>query len=75
MDISQPTEENLQYMIEGIIGKLKMATISAMKPTFFHLDDYEAVKDIYDLVMSKDRFSITEMEAIVSELGKLRRSS
>jgi uncharacterized protein YfkK (UPF0435 family) len=75
MDVSQPSQENLQYMIEGIVSKLKMATMSAMNPTSFHLDDYEDVKDIYELVMSKDRFSITEMEAIVSELGKLRRSS
>lgn len=75
MDVSQPSQENLQYMIEGIVSKLKMATMSAMNPASFHLDDYEDVKDIYELVMSKDRFSITEMEAIVSELGKLRRSS
>jgi uncharacterized protein YfkK (UPF0435 family) len=31
------------------------------------------LKDLYDMVMSKERFSISEIEAIVSELGNLRK--
>lgn len=73
MDLSQQTAENLQHMIEAIIAKLKMATAAAMKPDSFDLNNYEDVRDIYELVMSKDRFSINEMEAIVSELGQLRK--
>lgn len=74
MDLNQPTRENLAYMIESIIQKLKMATAAVMKPESFDLDSYEDIRDIYDLVMSKDRFSINEMEAIVSELGQMRRA-
>jgi len=73
MDLSQQTAENLQHMIETIIAKLKMATAAAMKPDSFDLDNCEDVRDIYEFVMSKDRFSINEMEAIVSELGQLRK--
>jgi len=73
MDLNQPSRENLTYMIDTIINKLKMATAAAMKPDSFDLGSYDDVRDIYDLVISKDRFSINEMEAIVSELGQLRK--
>jgi uncharacterized protein YfkK (UPF0435 family) len=73
MDLSQPTKENLTHMIESIVQKLKMASVSVMKPETFDLERYDEVRDIYELVMSKNHFSISEMEAIVSELGQLRR--
>mgnify|MGYP001283967087 CR=1 FL=1 len=73
MDLSQPTQENVRYMIETIAKKLKMATAAAMMPDSFPTERYEDIKDLYDMVTGKDRFSINEMEAIVSELGRLRR--
>jgi len=72
MDLTQPTQENVEFMIEAIKTKLRMATGSAMQASSFTADKYEDLKDIYDMVQSKDRFSISEVEALVSELGKLR---
>jgi uncharacterized protein YfkK (UPF0435 family) len=72
MDLSQPTQQNVEYMIEAIKTKLRMATGAAMQASSFTSDKYEDLKDIYDMVASKDRFSISEVEALVSELGKLR---
>ncbi len=72
MDLSNKTNENVQYMIEEIKKKLKMATGAAIKPTHFSEEQYEDIQDIYELVISKNHISIAEMEAIVSELGKLR---
>ncbi|MGG1314874.1 MULTISPECIES: DUF1128 domain-containing protein [Cohnella] len=72
MDLSQPTKENIAYMIEAIKTKLRMASGAAMQASHFGVDRYEDIKDIYDMVESKDRFSIREVEALVSELGKLR---
>jgi uncharacterized protein YfkK (UPF0435 family) len=34
---------------------------------------YEELKDIYDLVMKKPTFSPNEMQAIVEELGSLKK--
>jgi uncharacterized protein YfkK (UPF0435 family) len=51
-----------------------MASGAAIKADHFDVNMYEDLKDIYELVMSKERFSISEIEAIVSELGKLRKS-
>jgi len=72
MDLTQPTQQNVEYMIETIKTKLRMATGSAMQASAFTVDKYEDLKDIYDMVQSKDKFSISEVEALVSELGKLR---
>lgn len=73
MNLSVPTVENIHFMIEEIKKKLKMATGAAMRPEHFSLAHYEDIKYIYDMVISKDRFSINEMEAIVSELGSLKK--
>jgi uncharacterized protein YfkK (UPF0435 family) len=36
-------------------------------------ESYEDLKDLYDVVMSKEKFSISEIDAITSELGNLRK--
>ncbi|MCI3923084.1 DUF1128 domain-containing protein [Paenibacillus sp. TRM 82003] len=73
MDLTKATPENAEYMVEYIKTKLRVATGAAIKSTHFNEEMYEDLKDIYDMVSSKDRFSISEIEAIVSELGKLRK--
>ena len=71
-NLDQPTAENAEFMIEAIKTKLRMASGAAMQASNFSLDKYEDMKDIYDLVASKDKFSISEVEALASELGRLR---
>lgn len=74
MDLSQKTPENIEYMIESIKSKLRMASGAAMSASAFSVDRYEDIQDVYDLVMSKDNLSISEVEALVSELGRLRKA-
>lgn len=74
MDLSQKTPENIEYMIEGIKTKLRMASGAAMNASAFSVDRYEDIQDVYDLVMSKNNLSISEVEALVSELGRLRKA-
>ncbi|GGG82442.1 DUF1128 domain-containing protein [Paenibacillus radicis (ex Gao et al. 2016)] len=66
------SQENVEFMIETIKVKLRMATGAAMQASHFGVDQYEDIKDLYEVVASKDKFSISEVEALVSELGKLR---
>lgn len=72
--IQEQSQQQVELMIEAIKDRLKMATAQAMQASAFSVEQYEDIKDIYDIVMSKSNFSISEMEAIVSELGKLRRA-
>lgn len=74
MNLSKWSEENVDFMFEEIKKKLRMATGGSIKATTMKADAYEDLKDLYDIVMSKDKFSISEIDAITSELGKLRKS-
>lgn len=73
MDLSQRSAENMEFMVDEIIKKLRMASVGAIKSAHFDEDQYEDIKEIYEVVSEKEKFSINEMEALVSELGKLRK--
>lgn len=73
MDLSQKSTDNVEFMIEKIKEKLKVLNFGAIKPSHFDGEMYEELKDIYELVMRKNFFSPNEMQAIVEELGNLRK--
>ncbi|MBL4953684.1 DUF1128 domain-containing protein [Neobacillus sp. YIM B02564] len=73
MDLSQKTTENVEYMIEKIKEKLKVLNLGAIKPSHFNEEMYEELKEIYEMVLRKNSFSPNEMQALVEELGSLRR--
>jgi len=73
MDLEQKSVENVEYMIEKVKDKLKVMNLGAIKPSHFDENMYEELKEIYDLVMKKDTFSPNEMQALVEELGSLRK--
>lgn len=72
MDLTQKTQENVEYMIEAIKNKLRMATGAAMQASAFSVQRYDDIYEVYEIVMSKERLSISEVEAVASELGNLR---
>jgi uncharacterized protein YfkK (UPF0435 family) len=73
MDLSQKSTENVEYMIEQIKEKLKVLNLGAIKPSHFDEEMYEELKEIYDMVLRKNSFSPNEMQALVEELGNLRK--
>lgn len=73
MNLTNKSVENVEYMIEKIKEKLKVLNLGAIKPSHFDENMYEDLKDIYELVMKKNSFSPNEMQAIVEELGSLRK--
>jgi uncharacterized protein YfkK (UPF0435 family) len=73
LDLTEKTVENVEFMIEKIKEKLKVLNLGAIKPSHFDENMYVELKDIYELVMKKDSFSPNEMQALVEELGNLRK--
>lgn len=71
-NLDEPTQENVQYMIEAIKTKLRMATGAAMQASHFSVERYGEIRELYEIVSGKNKFSISEVEALVSELGQLR---
>lgn len=74
MNLTVKSTENVEYMIEEIKNKLKVLNLGAIKPSHFDEEMYEELKEIYDLVMKKNSFSPNEMQALVEELGSLRKN-
>ncbi|MED1467323.1 DUF1128 domain-containing protein [Bacillus salipaludis] len=73
MNLAERSTENVEYMIEQIKEKLKVLNLGAIKPSHFDEEMYEDLKEIYELVMKKNSFSPNEMQALVEELGNLRK--
>ena len=73
MDLKTPSIENVIYMIEQIKEKLRMVNVDAMQSDKFDESKYEDLQYLYEMVMKRDSFSPSEMEAIVAELGTLRK--
>jgi uncharacterized protein YfkK (UPF0435 family) len=73
MNLSQKSVENVEYMIEQIKEKLKVLNLGAIKPSHFDEEMYEELKEIYEMVLRKNSFSPNEMQALVEELGSLRK--
>ncbi|WJH35117.1 DUF1128 domain-containing protein [Paenibacillus aurantius] len=73
MDLSVKSLENVDYMIEAIKTKLRVASGAAIKAEHFDYEKYEDLLDIYEHVQSKNQFSVSEMDALVVELGRLRK--
>lgn len=72
VDLSVKSQANVEYMIEQIKTKLRMATGAAMQASAFSVNQYDDIYDLYDMVMNKQNLSISEVEAVVSELGQIR---
>ncbi|MGX1901382.1 DUF1128 domain-containing protein [Thermolongibacillus altinsuensis] len=60
-------------MIEKIKEKLKVLNFDAIKSSHFDEEMYNELKEIYEMVMKKQSFSPSEMQAIAEELGNLRK--
>lgn len=73
MSLETPSKENMVFILDELKKKLTMANTSVMNPEAFDLEVYEDLLDLYQLVTRKERISISEMEAIVSELGSMRK--
>jgi uncharacterized protein YfkK (UPF0435 family) len=73
MDLSNPTKENVIYIIEQLKEKLRMVNVDAMNAESFSEENYEDLLYLYEMVMKRDSFSPNEMQAIVAELGSFRK--
>ncbi|MGG3562721.1 DUF1128 domain-containing protein [Neobacillus rhizosphaerae] len=74
MNLSEKSIENVEYMIEQIKEKLKVLNLGAIKSSHFDEEMYEELKEIYEMVQKKNSFSPNEMQALVEELGNLRKN-
>lgn len=72
MDLTLKSDENIDFMIEGIKTKLQLVNRDVLKASSFSTQCYDELHDIYKLVDKMPSLSIRDMEAILEELRTLR---
>lgn len=75
MDLSTKSRENISFMIKKMKKKLMLVNESIIQPEHFSTDQYEDIRAIYEHVMARETLSVGEMEAVLAELGQLRKKS
>ncbi|EUJ29147.1 hypothetical protein MFLO_11190 [Listeria floridensis FSL S10-1187] len=74
MNLEQPSQENVNFMLNQITDKLKMVNASV----FDHLEadqvNYELLHDLYQLIDRKSSFSPREMQMFAEELRAIRKA-
>jgi len=73
MNLEQPSQENLEYILNRMAEKLDVANRMIMDPEGYNLNKYDDLKFMYDMVMNKDRLSPSETQAFVDELRSVRK--
>ncbi|RXI98038.1 DUF1128 domain-containing protein [Anaerobacillus alkaliphilus] len=73
MNLKETSRENIEFMITNIKEKLQVVNSGAMRAESFDTDNYEDLVEFYEMIMNKKSFSVSEIDAIVSELGRLRK--
>ncbi|MCL7746435.1 MULTISPECIES: DUF1128 domain-containing protein [Halalkalibacter] len=73
MNLDANTRDNIEFMIEEIKNKLQIVNAAALNSKSFDTEQYEELRDIYEMIQKKSSFSVSELDAIVTELGKLRK--
>lgn len=72
MNVDEATKENLTYMFEKLQTRLQVVNPAILDATGYSLHDYNDIKEIYEYVIENQNISVKEMDAIVSELGKIK---
>ncbi|WP_349410466.1 DUF1128 domain-containing protein [Pseudalkalibacillus sp. SCS-8] len=75
MNLSVKSHENMAYMLEQMQKQMQVVNTGVMRPEDFDVNQYEELKDLYEFVMKKDHFSVSETEGIIQELSELRKNS
>jgi len=72
-DLASVSRDNIEFIIEAIKTKLQVVNTAAISAKSFDTENYEDLLDLYDYLEKKDRFTMSEIESIIDELGKLRK--
>lgn len=75
MNLETPNKENLTYLIESIKSQLKVANASIIDAKDFRLEDYEEIKELFQLIdRRKGQLTMMEIDELLAELGRLRQT-
>lgn len=72
-DLEHTSRENIEFIVEYIKKRLQVVNTAAISAKSFQTDQYEDLLDLYDFLAKKERYTMSEIESIIDELGKMRK--
>ncbi|EUJ22601.1 DUF1128 family protein [Listeria grandensis] len=73
MNLENPTQENVAYMLNEITAKLKMVNASVFENLTLDAIHYDLLLEIYTLIHRKNNISMREMQLFAEELSTIRK--
>lgn len=74
MNLEYPSNENLQFMLNELADRLKVANRELLNHEDYDLDKYDEIKFMYDMVVQKGFLSPSETQAFIDELRSVRKA-
>lgn len=73
MDLNEPTQENLKYILNELADRLDIANRVLVNDKDYDLNRYDELKFMYDVVVKKEQLSVNEKHAFIDELRSVRK--
>jgi uncharacterized protein YfkK (UPF0435 family) len=73
MSLENPTKENLALILNDLADRLSVVNRSIMDVEDYDLTKYEEIKFLYDMIVQKGKLSVSETQAFIEELSKVRK--
>lgn len=74
MNLENPSQENLTFILDELAEMLNVVNRTIMDPEDYDLDKYEDIKFMYDMIKQKGQLSASETQAFIDELRSVRKS-
>lgn len=75
MNLETASRENVEHIVNWLKKRLTMVNTGIITAEDFDLNQYEDLLELYEVLQSKQNLSISELDAILGELGKLRKKA
>ncbi len=73
MNLNEPTQENLKYILNELAERLDIANRILVDEKDYDINRYDDLKFMYDMVVKKQQLSINEKHAFIDELRSVRK--
>lgn len=74
MNLENPSNENLEIMLNELADRLKVANRELLNHEDYDLEKYDEIKFMYDMVVQKGYLSASETQAFIDELRSVRKA-
>jgi uncharacterized protein YfkK (UPF0435 family) len=73
MSLENQTKENLALILNDLADRLSVVNRSIMDVEDYDMSKYEEIKFLYDMIVKKGNLSVSETQAFIEELSKVRK--